>query len=561
MNRYMCLAMISTAALVFAVSALGSGSENLNPGVDYLAGEVLVKLSAGSQHAPAEDADVRRFIESITPGAEEVTRVFLAIPGDEIAERSGLDRWYRVHYAGAADVSGKTKALAYDPGVEAAEPNYIGHIASWPNDGFPNDSLFIDSIPDGSGFYKECQWALYNDDGQCYNNDGAVPDCDIDADSAWYVSVGSDSVKIAVIDTGVDTDHPDLASKIIQQDCYCNASGTPCCPNGQSEQHGVGAAEDDHGHGTAVSGIAVANTNNTIGIAGVCPLSSLIIVKVVSSSGISTATDLSSGIIRATDSGAAVINISLGFPPSAIIADAVAYSVAHDVVVVAAAGNSSSSEPLYPAAYPGVLAVAAITYKNVRNASSNYGDWVDVAAPGYAIYSTRRGGGYGTSGQTSIAAPHVAGEAGLLRSLYPSMPKSVADSLIKTCVDPVVPNPARPIGGRMNMHKALLGAMALAGVDPGESVTGFDVQTHPNPSSGTFLIRFELARSSLCKVCVYDVRGRLVKTLKDGPAREGPNELAWDGEDSRGRPAAAGAYFCRVEAGGAAQTRKIVLAR
>lgn len=229
----------------------------------------------------------------------------------------------------------------------------------------------------------------------------------VQAPAAWDVTHGSAAVRIAVIDSGVDVTHPDLAGKVV---------GTYNAVDAGTD------VTDTDGHGTAVAGIAAAATNDASGIAGSGYDSSLLAVKVEDPAGEIWSDAVASGIMWAADHSAGVINLSLGSPDYDVLtADAVTYARSHGVVVVAAAGNEGTSTPFYPAALPGVVAVGATsTNGSTRTSWSSFGPWVDVAAPGAGVLGDSVGGGMVAGDGTSFAAPLVAGEAALLRARQPA---------------------------------------------------------------------------------------------------------------------------------------------
>lgn len=256
------------------------------------------------------------------------------------------------------------------------------------------------------------QWGLNN-----------AQDHDIDAPEAWDIHTGGSGVTIAVIDTGVDLDHPDLQAKIVAGWDYVNNDNF---------------ADDDNGHGTHVAGIAAASGNNGIGIAGVSWGARVMPLKVLSSAGSGTTADLAEAITYAADNGAKVINMSLGASCGSgwpDVEEAVNYAVGKGALLVAAAGNNGSTAVLCPGALNGVVAVGATDSNDARPSYSNYGAALDVAAPGSGIYSTYYGGGYATFSGTSMASPHVAGLAALLWSFAPGMTASEVEALIKQTAD------------------------------------------------------------------------------------------------------------------------------
>jgi len=223
----------------------------------------------------------------------------------------------------------------------------------------------------------------------------------IQAPEAWSITHSSSEVTIAILDSGIDSRHPDLSSKIVAKKNFSNSS----------------TVEDQHGHGTHVAGIAAAATNNSLGVAGVAYNASLMNVKVLGDSGSGAYSQIAQGIIWAADNSADVINLSLGGSvSSSILGQAIDYAWDKGAVVVAAAGNNGSSNPSYPAYYENCIAVAATDTDDNLYSFSNYGNWVDVAAPGAAL-STVPGNSYKTMRGTSMASPFVAGLAGLLYAI------------------------------------------------------------------------------------------------------------------------------------------------
>ena len=218
----------------------------------------------------------------------------------------------------------------------------------------------------------------------------------VDAELVWPGGNTADPVKVAVVDTGISKDHPDLQVQ-----------------GGYNAINPTKSWNDDNGHGSHVAGI-VAAFNNSIGVVGVGPAVDLLAIKVLSRSGSGFLSDVIEGIQWAMNNGAQVINLSLGSSSgSQAMHDAVAAAHNAGVVVVAAAGNSGGAV-IYPAAYPEVIAVSATDSNNFLASFSSFGPEVDLAAPGVGILSTYKGTGYATFSGTSMAAPHVTGAAALV---------------------------------------------------------------------------------------------------------------------------------------------------
>ncbi|MDH7475678.1 MAG: S8 family peptidase [Anaerolineae bacterium] len=253
----------------------------------------------------------------------------------------------------------------------------------------------------------------------------------IEGPKAWGITTGSSLVTIAVIDTGVDLDHPDLQDKIVPGWDFVNNDATP---------------DDDHSHGTHVAGIAAATTNNGLGVAGVAWNTRIMPVKVLDSSGNGSMDDVIAGMTYAADHGAQVLNLSLGsVNNSSALQDAVNYARDRSAVVVAAAGNCGSgciigsqyyyNPYMYPASCQNVIGVAATTSTDGWPPFSEHNTYVDLSAPGVGIYSTIPNG-YGYKDGTSMATPFVSGLAALVLSRWPDYtPSQVETALFNNADD------------------------------------------------------------------------------------------------------------------------------
>ncbi|MCB0084688.1 MAG: peptidase S8, partial [Caldilineaceae bacterium] len=264
----------------------------------------------------------------------------------------------------------------------------------------------------------------------------------------WEYTHGSAEVIIAVLDTGLNLTHPEFAGRVIPGYDFINDDEEPL---------------DDNGHGTHTAGIAAAGINNGLGMVGVCPGCRVMPVKVLNHNNAGTWSGVANGILYAADHGAKVINLSLGAAVSSqTLEDAIAYAQSKGVLIVAAAGNMGVEREFFPAAIEGVVAVSATDRQDRHWSLSNYGSYIDVAAPGYAIFSTYNDlnnyyRGYTYMSGTSMASPFVAGLAGLLFSQSPTRTATEVMHLIVSTTDQIGTSEEITYfgNGRINVARAL----------------------------------------------------------------------------------------------------------
>lgn len=485
------LGFVVTALVITALSGAARAEPEFNPAelssvdfipwdrrgqIDYAPGRVVVKftpdkraLVSTSEALDTDQSSLNDLLTSVgvisaepvfpSPDAVSALDVQRLVP-----DRMGLSHIHRLCLSPESEVTRVVEALSSDPRIEWAEPDYVAHVAFTPNDPHYTD-----------------QWGLVQ----------------IHADQAWDVTQGSPAVAIAIVDTGIDLDHPDLAGKLWVNPGEIPGNGIDDDGNGKIDDvngwdwvNGDNSPQDDIGHGSHVAGVVAGATNNSVGIAGACPNCRVMALKVLDAGGSGTYSDIAAGITYAVDKGAKVINLSLGgYADSQLLRDAVAYASQY-AVVVAAGGNDSKQERFYPAAYDDyVVAVAATDNSDEKTAFSNYGEWVDISAPGVSIWSTVYDDGYAAWSGSSMAAPFVSGVAGLVRSQNPSWSAgAVRGQLLHTAdgIDGLNPGYEGKLGmGRVNAYQAVtvtaepelsiveyaIGGVPNGNPEPGSTVT------------------------------------------------------------------------------------------
>jgi subtilisin family serine protease len=393
------------------------------------------------------------------------------------AEGTILDDIYLLHVPIGSDILSIVEEYVSCPGVVYAEPNSIAYPF-----GIPNDANFSN------------QWHLHNTGQSLINWSGynlsGIPDADIDAPEAWDIETGSPDVVIAILDTGIDYTHPDLAANIWNNTDETPGNGIDDDHNGYIDDvmgwdiyHNDSDPKDGYGHGTMCAGVAGAVTDNGIWGAGVAWNCKIMPVQISNEYGTIPMDRAVKGIRYAADNGADAISMSWGLGNTSTLKNAIDYAYGKGVFLCAAAGNSNSATKFYPAAYENVTAVAMTNQNDSRCSpddwgnpawGSEYGDWVDIAAPGNIIYTTlptyhvyfNDYGYYQTFDWgcgTSFASPMVAGVAALLISKDPSLTPNEVKAILCGNVDPY--NSTEYIGtGRLNAQKALAALQLSDGV-------------------------------------------------------------------------------------------------
>ncbi len=418
-------------------------------------------------------------VARFAPGSAHAASVAAAALGHRVRAEPA-DRYVAV--VPASEAPADLARLRAQPGVAFAEVSHpvraVGSVS-------PDDQCYVAGCdPNGAGTVNESYLQT------------------IGAPQAWSISTGS-GVTVAVLDSGV-APHPDLSGKIVRQTEVCTSSAY------------CGGLADQSGHGTHVTGILAADTNNTIGVAALGWNVKVDEYKVLDSRGNGDTSDVATAIYDAVGRGDRVINLSLAnysCPESNQLAlnppdcgpdpdeqAAVEYAVSHNVVVVAAAGNfdpSGDNLPTYPASYPGVLAVAATDASGVVAPFSQWGPAANIAAPGdeqnpsashpygVGIVSTWLGGGYAELAGTSMSTPQVSAAAALLISHEPSLSGPQVTELLESTAGPT--RGGHPVnGGLLNVANALAASSRPPTSYLGYTMAGADGSVYSYGSVGNF---------------------------------------------------------------------------
>lgn len=445
---------------IVALGWLNGGPPSSN--VPLMGGQVSTDKGTNSGAQPGQQPTPAAIKHDYAPGVV-VVRFGDSIPDsvrDSLARNYGLvedttvkSPYFNRFFIGqrpqtmGMSVEDAIRVLERDPAIVWAEPD----MRIYPDQSLPNDSRFGDL------------WGLHN-----IGQSGGTADADIDAPEAWAAIGPQPAVKVALMDDGVQLNHPDLAANI-----YVNPGEIP---GNNIDDDGNGWVDDVNGwdfsdgdnnpnpggtdsHGTHTAGTIAAVTNNGIGVAGVVQNVKLIPVRIYGGAN-PWMTALAQGIDYARLNGAKVISVSYNIDGyTQALVDAIARADAGDVVYVNSAGNNGENVDSKRGAIRNMVSnavfVAATDRNDLKASFSNFGQTVDIAAPGVAILSTVLGGGYDFYDGTSMATPHMAGAVAVIRQRFPALTdRQALDRLIGTA--DMLPNLAGVIaGGRLNLNNAL----------------------------------------------------------------------------------------------------------
>ena len=353
---------------------------------------------------------------------------------------AALVRTYQINLANLKDVDAVIKTLEKHPDIEYAELKELPETTLTPNDPLLNQ-----------------QWYLNR----------------IDAELAWDLSTGNANVVVAVTDNAINVDHPDLINKMVAGYDVVDQDTDP-----------RGCGSNSGFHGSHVSGIVGAETNNNLGISSIGNKVSIMPIKIGNCNGSLVAAY--DGIIWAADNGADIINMSWGGGGQSNYGQNVCtYAWNQGSILIAAAGNNNQSNQFFPAAYNNVVSVASSNGGDQKSGFSQYGTWIDITAPGSAILSTDEQSGYANAQGTSMASPLVAGLVGLMKSYaFNATNTQIIDCLLSSAdnIDTQNPSYIGQLGaGRINALAAMncVGAYLFpddaaitAIINPQESVCG-----------------------------------------------------------------------------------------
>ncbi len=397
---------------------------------------------------PAQETYFVKFKENITD--IEARAAITELAGDSFSEKQSVNRLvgneyenhplksiYQINFQNEQTAGSFASKISGSGIIE-----YVQRSTVYKIDYIPNDSLVTE------------QWGLEN----------------IEAYGAWEITEGSDDLLIAVIDTGLDYEHPDLKNRIFINQAedinnngifdesdinnidddgngfvddvfgwdFTDRVGFPFTSGSGDYLDWDNDPKDEQGHGTNVAGIAAAQVNNSRGIAGAAPKGKILNLRAFDPSGYGEEDDVAAAILYAVSAGADVINMSFGDNSfSYVLRDVIRYAYDNGVILVASAGNTSSDLPHYPSSYSEVISVGASNENSYVASFSNTGSTIDLVAPGQGIVTTEMGYNYGSSSGTSVAAPFVSAAAGMLKSINNEFSVDEIKQILKTTCDDI----------------------------------------------------------------------------------------------------------------------------
>ncbi len=436
-------------SLPTATDAQRTSSSSISGSAQFTPGELLIRVTAPAQ-AELEYLHAKSPLQKLHDrmGVRSVYRLFPHLTHPK--SNPNLERIYLLRFQIPVDLHTIKASYAVHPLIEAVEFNYVRQTQA--SEIIPNDPRF------------EEQWNLSL----------------IDMPGAWAIEKGNPEVIIAVVDTGFDYTHEDLASQTwvnvdeipdngidddnngyIDDVHGWDFSQMPSSDGNENSQNGDNDPIDESGHGTHVAGIIGATVDNDVGIAGIAWNCTLMPIRGAGVAGIRDNRS-ASAIVYAVNNGARVINMSWGGRErSFVLRDAVDYAYARGVLMIAASGNESEGDSIFPAGYRKVISVAATEQHKQKFYQSNFGASIDIGAPGNVILSTHINNRYRTLSGTSMATAHVSGVAGLIISKRPSLTHEEVRQILISTADPITESPELVGAGNLNAARALMASSSL----------------------------------------------------------------------------------------------------
>ncbi len=497
---------------------------------DYVPGVILVKTTAtpsgrfGTASSPLEGLS----------GVKILTTLPIPKPstGWTSQSKASESKTYVIEVA-PDQIDATITTLSKTPGIESAEKDYYVYISDSPND--PKFSM------------------------QTYLNQTTLQ-------ALLDIPVTSETI-VAVLDTGVDTDHSELLGQITnnhdeikdnkdndQNELIDDISGYSFY--GYSINKGGSNNMDYHSHGTHISGIIGAKSNNRSGICGINPNAKILNAKFLDSNGRGSQSDAAVAIYYAVAQGAKVINCSWGYTQiSSVLRDAVIYAQAQDVIIVAASGNDNHSIMDYPSGFDEVVTVGSIDLSNRRSYFSNYGPHLDIATYGENIESLGLSNTYTTKSGTSQSAAVISGIISLIYSVNPALTSAQALDILYQSCDDIGPSGKDVYTGygavNGNKLKALLlntepSTSPSVTQDAADTLTISNLLNFPNPISTTTQFGFDSNKSGTATIKIYTLTGRLIKEIETSFS-DTYNTQSWDTTDDGGHRVMNGNYIYSIE--------------
>lgn len=444
--------LLLTSVILFVSTVISTRNAFSLPIFDssqFTPGELLIRVTPKA-HNELERLHAKSPLQKLhnRMGVRSVYRLFSHIAHPE--SNPNLERLYLLRFQIPADLHTLKAEYAAHPLIEAVEFNYIRQTQA--SEIIPNDPRY------------EEQWSLSL----------------INMPGAWAIEKGDPGVIIAVVDTGFDYTHEDLASQTwvnvdeipdngidddnngyIDDVHGWDFSEPPTSDGNEVSQNGDNDPIDESGHGTHVAGIVGAAVDNDVGIAGIAWNCTLMSIRGAGVAGIRDDRS-AAAIIYAVDNGARVINMSWGGRErSFVLRDVIDYAYARGVLMVAASGNDSEDESIFPAGYRKVISVATTQQHKQRFYQSNFGASIDIGAPGNVILSTHINNRYRPLSGTSMATAHVSGVAALIISKHPSLTHEEVRQILLSTADPITESPELVDAGNLNAARALMASVSL----------------------------------------------------------------------------------------------------